>query len=101
MRKLTVKTTIDKSGTSHLIRRPSKDIQIGDTVKFLFNDGTLTALVGIWDTSANGCSECVLFNQVPSRCVHYKDELGMDCLLCNSGNRSLVFTSIDNLMEEI
>ena len=101
MRKFTVTTTISKQGTSHLVRRPSKDIQIGDTVKFLFNDGTLTALVGIWDTAANGCSECVLFNQGPSRCVHYKDKLGRDCILCNSGYRSLVLKSIDDLMEEI
>lgn len=102
MRKFTVTTTISKEGTYHKIRSPVKTIKMGDIIRFTFNDCTLTAIVVKWD-DVKRCNACVLFHgsSRKARCVHFNTMEGHERLLCNSGDESFLFKSINELMEEI
>ena len=99
MRKFTVTTTILRHATVHKIRRPSKDIQLGDLIEFKFSNDTARAVVKQW--GGQKCDDCVLGsnNNKLIGCVRYIDS---DTLVCSpEKGLSFVFASIDSLMEEI
>ena len=103
MRKFTVTTSISRHATAHQIRRPSKDIQLGDLIEFKFSNDNAKAVVRQWDGQKT-CNECVLFGlgNKPTRCIHFNNRNGKPILLCNSvKGSSFVFSSVDDLMEEI